>query len=160
MLTCNWLGIEAFVIRVDQPLSLSDRLSLRVSGNYIMARADDPRPNSHFALYTGISRNLADRLLEKPHEKWSRAEAAGVTHVHIIRCDDEQQSRDVETILRYFCRPPLQDQPRPLHLTAHDAARRLGSRELAMKALVAHAVAEANRRAGTPRRIGNAFANG
>jgi hypothetical protein len=78
--------------------------------------------------------------------------------VHVFRIDDEDQSRDLETVLRYHFVPPLQDQPRPLHATAFHAANRIGMRDIAIRALAAHAANEATRRVGRPRAFGNALA--
>ena len=153
MLTCRWLGVEAVMLPVGQRLTWSQRRLLDGPGNYVMARADRTELNLDYALYTGIADDLAVRLLGGGHEKWPRAEAYGVTHVHIMRIDDVAKSRDLETVLRYHFQPPLQDQPRPLHLTAFHAASRIGMHDVAIAALAAHAAAEATRKVGPPKPI-------
>lgn len=156
MSTCNWLGVEAVMLPVGQPPTPWQRRLLDGRGNYVMARADGAGLN--YALYTGIAEDLADRLLGVAHEKWPRAQEFGVTHVHVVRIDDEAQSRDLETVLRYHFVPPLQDQPRPLHATAFHAANRIGMRDVAIRAMAAHAATEATRRVGRPRPYVNALA--
>jgi len=159
MSICNWLGIETVMLSVGQPVTPWQRRVLDGSGNFIMARADRVGLNLHYALYTGIAGDLAERILGRDHEKWLRAEENGVTHVHVVRIGDEAQSRDLETVLRYHFVPPLQDQPRPLHATAFRAAVRIGMRDVAVRALAAHASAEATRRVGRSRPHVNALAD-
>lgn len=138
MQTYQWLGLTSFVLPVGSQLMANELQLLDGPGNYIMAREERLPPGWHSQLYTGIARNLGERLLGEIHEKWTRATGVGVSHVHIFRVDEEQTSRDLETVLRYALTPPLQDQNRPLHETAYFAARRIGMQQVANQALANH----------------------
>jgi len=138
MLIHNWLGIRAHIVPVDRQLDQFQQQLLEHPGNYIMVAQGSAPPFLPTALYTGIARHLGDRLLGLSHEKWPRAHACGVTHVHLFEVPDEGVSRDFETVLRYELEPPLQDQPRPAHLTASKAARRVGFEEIADRAYARH----------------------
>ncbi|WP_370171166.1 MULTISPECIES: hypothetical protein [Hyphomonas] len=136
MNTYQWLGITARILPVGQQLAPDMLNALSEPGNYIMTKWERSNPLFHTPLYTGIARNLGQRLLGNNHEKWPRASEAGVTHVHLFSVEDERTSRDFETVLRYELQPPLQDQPRPSHHVAAKAASRIGLKDVADRAYV------------------------
>ena len=162
MQICKWLGVSAAIVPIGRNWTQAEFNLLDGSGNYIMVNPGRLPPFSNRALYTGIAQKLRERL-GTSHEKWLRACDLGMTQVHLFPVADADVSRDFETVLRYKLQPPLQDQPRPLHLTAAQAARRIGLDQIADEAEAASSAdnAFASERRGLPAlKPQNAFAVG
>lgn len=162
MQICKWLGVSAAIVPVGRRWTQAELNLMSAAGNYIMVNPGKLPPFSNRALYTGIAQNLGERL-GPSHEKWSRAGGLGMSQLHLIPIADADVSRDLETVLRYVLQPPLQDQPRPMHLTAAQAARRIGFDQIAGEAEAASFADNAfarERRALPALRPQNAFAVG
>lgn len=117
----DWNGVRF------EAVPLSQAHFITVAGNYNFCRWESWRPPIHGVLYTGEAEDIGDRFIE--HIRYGRvaqAESLGATHLLMSTDFAGTNDRyDLETVLRYELRPPLNRELPPLLETVHAAARRL-----------------------------------
>lgn len=100
---------------------------------YLMAHED----GGGFAIhYVGQTARLNARYAG--HHQLGAAKAAGATHALVLVVPDRRDRRELETLLRWAYRPPLNREETPTAMQAWRAAMHCGKPEAAELARAAH----------------------
>ena len=100
---------------------------------YLMAREQD---GAHRILYAGQTHCLRERF--SGHHQLAAAKAAGATHALVLVVRNERDRRELETLLRWELRPPLNEEEVPRAMQAWRAAMHCGKADIAARARAAH----------------------
>lgn len=86
--------------------------------------------------YAGQTHRLSERY--SGHHQLEEARALGATQALVLVVRDARDRRELETLLRWHFRPPLNAEDVPTHMQAWRAAMHCGKAELAAQARAAH----------------------
>lgn len=121
MAHADWNGVRFEAVPMAQAHYIT------AAGNYNFCRWESWRPPIHGVLYTGEAGDIGDRFIEHIRDgRVANAERMGATHVLVSTDFAGMNDRyDLETLLRYELRPPLNRELPPMLETAFAAAKRL-----------------------------------
>jgi hypothetical protein len=103
--------------------------AVRLPCVYLMAHRDAGAPGVHRIHYAGQTHCLADRFAG--HHQIEAAAGAGATHALALWVEDLNDRLNLETLLRYHYRPPLNAEAVPSHAEGWGAAMACGRSQLA-----------------------------
>ena len=86
--------------------------------------------------YAGQTHRLSERYAG--HHQLEAAKALGATQALVLVVRDARDRRELETLLRWHFRPPLNAEDVPTHMQAWRAAMHCGKADLAEMARAAH----------------------
>jgi hypothetical protein len=98
----------------------SETRSVKLPCVYLMAHRDTGGERLHRIHYAGQTHNLADRFAG--HHQLDAAIAAGATHALALWVEQVNDRLNLETLLRYHYRPPLNAEEAPSHAQGWGAA--------------------------------------
>jgi hypothetical protein len=100
---------------------------------YLMAHEEG---GAHRVVYAGQTHCLRERF--SGHHQLAAARAAGATHALVLIVRNERDRRELETLLRWELRPPLNAEEIPRAMQAWRAAMHCGKAEIAARARKEH----------------------
>jgi hypothetical protein len=130
MAAISWNGVGFYAV------TIADAYHITAAGNYGFCHMTQYRPPIHGVLYTGEAADIGERAHRHANEggRMDDALAAGATHMIISHDFPSYAARcDLETLLRYELRPPLNQELPPMLETAYAAAQRLKLHPLIFK---------------------------
>lgn len=122
MAAITWNGVGFYAV------TIGDAYHITTAGNYAFCLMNQYRPPIHGALYTGEAVDIGERVYSHSTQGGRLDDAlhAGATHMIISHDFPSYTGRcDLETLLRYELRPPLNREWAPALETAYAAAQRL-----------------------------------
>lgn len=112
--TADILGFD-FVL-----VPFGETRSVQLPCVYLMAHRDPAGERLHRIHYAGQTRNLAERFAG--HHQLEAAISAGATHALALWVEALDDRLNLETLLRYHYRPPLNAEESPSHAQGWGAA--------------------------------------
>jgi hypothetical protein len=100
---------------------------------YLMTHEAD---GAHRVVYAGQTHCLRERF--SGHHQLAAARELGATHVLVLVVRSERDRRELETLLRWELRPPLNAEEVPRAMQAWRAAMHCGKADIAARARAAH----------------------
>lgn len=100
---------------------------------YLMAREQD---GADRILYAGQTHCLRERF--SGHHQLAAAKAQGATHALVLVVRNDRDRRQLETLLRWELRPPLNEEEVPRAMQAWRAAMHCGKAKIAERARALH----------------------
>jgi hypothetical protein len=100
---------------------------------YLMSHEQDGDTHIH---YVGQTHRLSQRYAGQ--HQLEAARARGATHALVLIARDVRDRRELETMLRWHFRPPLNAEDVPPHMQAWRAAMHCGKSDVAEQARAAH----------------------